>query len=41
VLTLAAISFTLAYTQEQREAYQWAYKYGITTQSTIDNAKLD
>jgi hypothetical protein len=41
ISALAAISFTMAYSQEQSEAYQRAYQYGITTQSTIDGAKLD
>lgn len=41
VTTLTAISCTLAYTQEQEEAYQWAYKYKLTTQPTIEAAKLD
>ena len=41
VVLLSSISCTLAYTQEQQEAYQWAYKYGITTQSTIEEAKMN
>ena len=41
IVALSAISYTFAYTQEQQEAYQWAYKYGITTQPTIEAAKLD
>jgi len=41
VMALSTISFTFAYTQEQIEAYQWAYMYGITTQPTIEQAKLD
>ena len=41
VLALSTISCTFAYTQEQREAYEWAYKYGITTQATVEAAKLD
>ena len=41
VTTLTAISCTFAYTQEQEEAYQWAYKYKLTTQPTIEAAKLD
>ncbi len=41
VIALSAISCTFAYTQEQQEAYKWAYKYGLTTQSTIDAAKMN
>ena len=41
IITLLSISYTFAYTQEQREAYEWAYKYGITTQPTVEAAKLD
>jgi hypothetical protein len=40
-LALSTISCTFAYTQEQHDAYQWAYKYGITTQPTIEAANLD
>ena len=40
-ITLSIISCTFAYTQEQKEAYQWAYKYGITTQTTIEQAKMN
>jgi len=40
-MALSAISFTFAYTQEQIDAYQWAYKHGITTQPTIEQAKLN
>ena len=35
IVALSTISCTFAYTQEQQEAYQWAYKYGLTTQPTI------
>ena len=41
IAALSVVSFTFAYTQEEQEAYEWAYKYGITTQSTIDAANLD
>ena len=41
VMALSIISFTFAYTQEQIDAYQWAYKHGITTQPTIEKAKLN
>ena len=41
IVALSAISCTFAYTQEQQEAYQWAYKYGITTQPTIEAANLN
>lgn len=41
ILALSVISYTFAYTQEQRDAYQWAYNYGITTQPTIEAANLD
>lgn len=41
LIALSAISCTFAYTQEQQEAYQWAYKYGITTQPTIEAANLN
>ena len=40
-IVLSAISCTFAYTQEQIDAYQWAYKYGITTQPNIEAAKLN
>ena len=40
-IVLSAISCTFAYTQEQLDAYQWAYKYGITTQPNIEAAKLN
>lgn len=41
VVVLATCSYTLAFTQEQQEAYQWAYKYGLTTQPTIEAANLN
>ena len=41
IVALSTISCTFAYTQEQQEAYKWAYQYGITTQPTIEAAKLD
>ena len=41
VAALCTISFVSAYTQEEISAYNWAYRNGITTQATIDSAKLD
>ena len=41
IVVLTSISITSAYTQEQYQAYQWAYKYGITTQPTAEAANLD
>ena len=41
IVASSTISCTLAYTQEQQEAYNWAYKYGITTQPTIEAANLN
>ena len=41
LIALSTISCTFAYTQEQQEAYQWAYKNKITTQSNIQSAKLN
>ena len=41
ICTLLWISCTFAYTQEQQEAYQWAYQYKITTQPTIEAANLN
>ncbi len=41
IVALTAGSFAFAYTQEQREAYQWAYNYGITTQPNIEAANLN
>ncbi len=35
------VSFALAFTQEQQEAYQWAYKYWLTTQPTIESARMN
>ena len=40
IIVLSTISCTFAYTQEQQEAYQWAYRYRITTQPTIKDANL-
>ena len=41
VIVLSIVSCTFAYNQEQQEAYQWAYNYGITTQPTIEAANLN
>ena len=41
ILGFSIISFTHAYTQEEISAYNWAYKNGITTQSSIDSANLN
>ena len=41
IVALSIISCASAYTQEQQEAYQRAYKYGITTKPSIEAAKLD
>ena len=41
IIVLSAVAWTFAHTQEQQEAYQWAYNYGITTQPTIEEARLD
>ena len=41
ICILLWISCTFAYTQEQQEAYQWAYQYKITTQPTIEAANLN
>lgn len=41
LITLSVISYTFAYTQEQHEAYQWAYQNKITTQSNIQAANLN
>lgn len=38
---MSTVSFTSAYTQEQIEAYQWAYKYNLTTQPTIEGARMN
>ena len=41
IAALSVVSSTFAYTQEEQEAYEWAYQYGITTQPTIEAANLD
>jgi len=41
VTALFCISCILAYTQEERDVYQRAYKNKLTTQPTIEAAKLD
>ncbi len=41
LIALSTISCTFAYTQEQQEAYQWAYKNKITTQPNIQSARLN
>lgn len=41
IATLFISSYANAYTQEQREAYAWAYQYGITTQPTVEAANLE
>ena len=41
IIALSAISCTFAYTQEQQEAYKWAYKYWLTTQPNIEAAKMN
>ena len=41
ILAFSIFSFTQAYTQEEYDAYKWAYKNWITTQSTIKEANLD
>ncbi len=40
IVALSTISCTFAYTQEQEEAYQRAYRHGITTQPTIKDANM-
>ena len=40
VTALSTVSCTFAFTQEQQEAYQWAYKYWLTTQPTIESARM-
>ena len=40
-MALTAGSFTFAFTQEQQEAYQWAYKYWLTSQPTIESARMN
>lgn len=39
--TLSIVSCALAFTQEQQDAYQWAHKYWLTTQPTIEAAKMN
>lgn len=41
IVTLFTISYSFAYTQEEQDAYEWAYKYNITSQPTIEAAKLE
>ena len=41
IMTLTAISCTFAFTQEQQEAYNWAYKYWLTTQPSIEAARMN
>lgn len=41
IIALSIISYTFAYTQEQREAYEWAYKYWLTTQPNIETARMN
>lgn len=41
ISTLLWVTCTFAYTQEQQDAYQWAYQYRITTQPTIEAANLN
>ena len=41
IMALTAGSFTFAFTQEQQEAYQWAYKYWLTSQPTIESARMN
>ena len=41
IIALSAVSCTFAYTQEQLDAYRWAYQYWITTQPTVQSANLD
>ena len=41
ILVFSIVSFTLAYSQEETEAYRWAFRNWITTQSTIEAANLD
>lgn len=40
VLVLASISNTSAYTNEQHEAYYWAYEMGITNATSIEKADM-
>lgn len=41
IIAFSIISFTLAYTQEEIDAYKRAYKNRLTTQPTIDEANLN
>ena len=41
IVAISTFSCVFAYTQEEQEAYQWAYNYGITTQPTIEAANLE
>ena len=41
VIIFSAISYTFAFTQEQQEAYKWAYRYGLTSQPTIEAARMN
>ncbi len=41
ILAFSIFSFTSAYTQEEINAYNWAYKNGLTTQPTIEAANLN
>lgn len=41
ITALTVSSCTFAFTQEQQEAYQWAYKYWLTTQPTIESARMN
>lgn len=41
IMALTAGSFTFAFTQEQQEAYQWAHKYWLTTQPTIEQTRMN
>ena len=41
LLWAIVIALSTIYTQEQYDAYRWAYKYGITTQPTIEGANLN
>lgn len=38
---LSTASCTFAFTQEQKEAYNWAYSHGLTTQPSIEAAKMN
>ena len=41
IVALFNISYSFAYSQEEQDAYEWAYKHNITTQPTIETAKLE